>query len=524
MRKGIDSNYIFFMFRSIWGWLGYNQPDSNENESNKELSADEIREARLARFAGGNNSKKDISPPDASEDDVDIENENKDDDINDQDIEKNEEEEEEVEPMEEEHEIKEETSQQEQIIEEIEIKEEKEEEIKEIEKKDTPKTPEIDKNENEPEKTLSSSLRSSGNIEKWEDRIIREIFNVTLYPEKHSSTIYYLYNVAKKLEESSCYTLSIAQIDQILEEQLKNNSKTSENPLNYIMKCLNNLQREIRKTRTSNNKQEKFKTIEKILMNHIVLIVTNSSDYKVKIDPAKELLDCIINGNISSKYLSEIIDILIESKQICVFTKIFSFLMEEIKKTSLDDNFSTKLIGVFCELLNNVHIATVIISDDHWLASPNSTGIQIEQQTYLGVLLSLGCIPTKSSSAIASKYFINSSSMSPSSIEGIRKSFRIKLNSNVNVIHHSLMSLIKNLKEPGKEAWLSWLAQLLEANKELVKMRPNPHVISGMSLLFNVSALCYQFCTPIISSGSKAVSLTFFFNNVMKKYLLITFM
>ena len=366
--------------------------------------------------------------------------------------------------------------------------------------------------------------RSPGDITKWEHLYISKILKVTTIQEKVSSGIYYLNYLVKDLESQgeTETKLSTQLLDRILVEQLTYNENCYQAPFGYLLNCINNIHTESRKIKMTPIRTKIVESVEEMLFNYCELITCNPdlfqvSDEKTSID---EFYDALIQRTLPPRFIDTFISNLKKSNKISqVFEPLFEILRQKSLKASIDDSSASDIVGIFCDLMGYNEIASIIINSDKWLASSTSTGKIIEIETYLGRLLSFGCIPTTQSAAVATKHFSDPANMSNNDLLGLGKSFRLKINTIVKSIYSCLLNLIKNLKQNdlGKEAWLSWVAQALESNTELLKYRVDVEKVSGMAMLFNICLVCFAFCKPIIDQGSKAVSLIYYVHLHCKK-------
>jgi len=358
-----------------------------------------------------------------------------------------------------------------------------------------------------PQRQSLSPIKSPGTPVKWEDTLLSKVFGVTLQAEQQSSQCDYLPILAKNLKNyDEPPVLRTALLDQVIVEQIKYNPKKNSAPMDYLVQCVGTLNSELRRTRTNKARNIIFEETESIILNYCAMMIVHPDLFcdengEIQFNPIKQLLQNVIDPSVPNRFLADLFDRL---KQQTTLKQVILSLLTELRSVSMDaslnDSFPNDLIGAFFELMSDKEIASIVFSDDSdWLCPPDATGRDVEELTYLGRLLCFSVIPTRQSNAVFKKHFSNPSSLSRRDFEGLSKSFQTKLDTIVKTIHSCLMGLFKTLKETAQNAFLSWLGQLLEGNRDLMKLRPNIDNLSGMGLLFNVSYLCYLFCEPIIT-------------------------
>ena len=218
----------------------------------------------------------------------------------------------------------------------------------------------------------------------------------------------------------------------------------------------------------------------------------------------------LFSGSLPSGYLNQLVDRLDMSGSLSsVVGPLFLLLQKRASSASLEDGSFAEVIGIFIELMQCKKIAHLVIShpQSRWLSPSYITGRQLQRESYLGSFLTFGAIPTETDQNAASNFFADPDAMSNSQKEDARLALRSKISPLIQSLQRCLLELIKVFKDDGKEAWLSWVAQLLQLNQGLAHTNQDTSRVCDLPLMLNAGQVLLLFCNPILDQDRKAVRL-----------------
>lgn len=344
---------------------------------------------------------------------------------------------------------------------------------------------------------------------RWEDHFLRTIFRVTLQPEEATNQVDFLPTLSKELgADANIHTnLCVEHCDRIIVEKLQVNSRCQRHPFAFLIHCIITLQEQLRTNRAK--RKDQVQEVVDVVTNYSTLVLEQPDLFlnENRNSPTQELLSALLSGSLPSQFVSQLVDRLEEHDTLeSVLGPLFHLLLEEANEASLLSESLPELIGVFIELTNSKKVAQFLIHhpSSKWLAPDTANGRQAQFSTYLGGLLAFGAIPTPSRAEVAAKYFADPSTLRADQREGISESLRSQMKPLLEEMHKSLLGLIRTFKDDGKEAWLLWVAQLLNKNQGLAKTNPNLEELADLSLLLNVGTILLIFCRPILKDEQKS--------------------
>ena len=394
--------------------------------------------------------------------------------------------------------------------------ESKSSEIKKNEEKEivipTP-TLSVTKEEVKKSKKSSVSPHSPQGKSNWEHNFLSRVFSVTLQPEESSSSVSYLKFLANDLISSNEPLILCSYLmDRLVVEKLTFYSCNEQ--FIYLMKVLKTIKSESRVAPKS--KKNFVQTVESLVLNYSLLLLEkpniflSENESNITCNPIEELMTCLGDNTLPSGYMNEVIDVMQEKGNLKdLVLPLFHTIHDKLKTMNLLSEDLMLYINIFSELMSFPHVATIIIDEiPGWLANNNANGFEVQLQTYLGSILSFGCIPSANQSTVAVTHFQNSENLLNSQRQAIYDSLRRSMDAIVQQVNSLVKNLLVKLKEndKGKEAWLSFAAQALNSNREYSKMRYNAKIVADRPLLLNIGSVLLNFSEPIIRQGSKSVS------------------
>ena len=151
----------------------------------------------------------------------------------------------------------------------------------------TPQRPLTPQKRDRPSSSGRSSSRAEETLEQWEDRILGNIFRVTLRAEdkqdSHGHPFYFLGGTRAELEESDHeLRLSTSLLDQVLLEAASNLGKHS-TPLQYLLACWKRVSRQLKALKKYGDQDPKFQIVKearRLCMSYCVFAITMPDMFK----------------------------------------------------------------------------------------------------------------------------------------------------------------------------------------------------------------------------------------------------
>lgn len=125
------------------------------------------------------------------------------------------------------------------------------------------------------------SSREEEKLEQWEDRVLGDIFRISLNPEHkqdgHGHRLHYLAATQADLEEQNQATrLNTGVLDQAILEAASNLSSSTK-PLDYLLGCWKRVSKQYKALRKSGDQDPKFsvaKEARRLCMSYCIFAIT----------------------------------------------------------------------------------------------------------------------------------------------------------------------------------------------------------------------------------------------------------
>ncbi|KAF7197645.1 Ubiquitin conjugation factor E4 [Pseudocercospora fuligena] len=363
-----------------------------------------------------------------------------------------------------------------------------------------------------PERTQSRPReRAAESFETWQDRILRQIFRVTLKPEEvkdsHGNKLIFLESTKDDLEQSNQPALlNVDMGDGILTEAAGHapNGKIFE----YFLQTFKRASRAVRGSRDPNDPKDAIlKEAKRLSMSYCIFAVTmpemfggDDDLYANQSSSSDTLLDHMLVPDIEGDH------------GICT-----EFLTEAAARFEEDESIKEALVGAIEELSVRLSKSNMLADYqayitamrslirfpkivDAFTQSPKWAPSDIEAQniettTLLGPFFRLSPMQQE----VASNYFSAPKTRDRNFIASAQNAIRLTLRTHQEILFEIANSIVRTGAAP-RERMLNWFALCVNKNHKKRAMRSDPRIVSSDGFMVNVTDTLTRLCEPFIDA------------------------
>jgi len=361
---------------------------------------------------------------------------------------------------------------------------------------------------------------------QWEHETLKRIFRIALTKREKKNDYVLIEDVARDIEEDANDTmqdhpplLSVGVMERSLVSRLSVEPKADEvgsNYFDYLVGCFRIAHNESERSINKNNnvKAEVFKAVFQLIVSYTGLILKYPDAWPqtmsmTREDVARQFLACMQVEPISvNAFPTNFLDHMLAHHSKEDTREIFTYVLDELsfqmKATNLLGSF-VPLYQAFTILVKYKPIASLLVSLPNWIPKPNiQSGKEMETNSFLGPFFRLTPCPPDTS--VRGHYFLAPSAMSQQNIDTAFSAIRHILVSSQQSCFEGVKLLLKASPET-KEGVLEWISVVLNRNVERTRIQADRRSMSSDGFMLNLSAVLLSFCVPFISPASPKLDL-----------------
>lgn len=350
----------------------------------------------------------------------------------------------------------------------------------------------------------SQAVAKASAFDKWVHGTIAEVFQIT-FSAAHS-TYKPLPGLREELlSEGEPLLFNLKLLDQLIFERLGLEKRDSSN-FTWLVDSYERNERMQRRCKTE-ERVEVCKKISDVLLSYSSLIFQDASMFSTVYtarDHVEKFVASLssIHSTLSPEFLIEFVK---RTKDDCwdlIYREAFRMIREEIKSKKLHESFSGQLRALGT-LVNFPDLALRLTEEPNWL-SPNgeNNGRSVEEDTYLGPFFSFSSFPECPEVV---QYLFGDISLSRS-VEDSNTTISSSLTMLHTSLHEILFSFVRASRE-GREAMLRWVSQAVIGNSARSKLHSDSSAIASDGFMQNLGAVMCIFCEPFLDPRSPKLKL-----------------
>jgi ubiquitin conjugation factor E4 B len=364
---------------------------------------------------------------------------------------------------------------------------------------------------NDPDASNKKLKFSSIPLEDW--AILENVFQVSFTP---SSQNVYLESLIQELEDeyktsATPLTLTKNFLERIIVDRLSIPNPNLPPSVDYLIGCFKRVVDHIRKSKSKQNRLEILEAAQNLIASYSVLVMLYPEMFRnsksVQGVGSLQLLH-MLKANpggeqaLPIEYLDHIVTRTAPEDLEKIFTPIFHELATRMRDITLIGAFTPPL-RVLLQLTKYKPLANVFINLPNWNL-PKLNGRQIECSSSLGPFFRLTTLPEEPS--VGEQYFSNPTARGMGRIKEGIDNVRILLGTVHKMQFEIVYQLLKFSRE-HRDAVLSWLATVLDKNIARGRINADYVTTSTDGFLLNLCSVFLELCDPFMDPGYTKVGM-----------------
>lgn len=358
-----------------------------------------------------------------------------------------------------------------------------------------------------------SSSRAGETLEQWEDRVLGNLFRVTLSEEHqhdgHGNHLQFLGSTRLDLEDSGQpVRMTVGMLDQALLEAASNLKKGTA-PLDFLLGCWKRVSKQYKALKKAGEEDPKFvvvKEARRLCMSYCIFAITMPDMFGLQPSATSPrttspLTPCLlVDDPEDDKYIDH------------------DFLNEAIARFEEDDTVQNAIVSATEELswrlagmnMNNDYkpyimalrnlvqfpaIVNAIVQSPRFLPSSISAAF-VESATLLGPFFAISPLQAE----VTTNYFSNPTSRDKAYIVNSQRALRLTVQAHQTDLLEIANRFIKTSKET-RDKMLDWFALCVNVNHKRRALQVDKKIVSSDGFMINVTVCLDQLCEPFMDAS-----------------------
>jgi ubiquitin conjugation factor E4 B len=341
-------------------------------------------------------------------------------------------------------------------------------------------------------------------IEDWTDRVLGQIFRVTLQPNPKQDgghRIVYLEGVRSELDEANAeIRLTTDVLDGTIIEAASNTQDGK--PLSYLLSCWKRVVkywRNVRGVDANEQKLEVLREAKRLCMSYCVFAVTLPDMFGVEATVRSPLLDHFLRDpesdqGICHDFLAEAVQRFPEDDSIKeALVTLAEQLSMDLSKLTMNDNFKPHVAAL--RTLTRYQPIVLAIAESPRFLPKDIEPQDIEKNTILGPFFALSPV----NETVAENYFRGAQAQGEAFVQSNQEAVRMTLRAHQDELLMITNCLVKASKE-SRERLLDWFAMTVNKNHKRRAMYVDKKITSSNGFMINVTTILDRLCEPFMDA------------------------
>ncbi|OQO02794.1 hypothetical protein B0A48_11077 [Cryoendolithus antarcticus] len=353
---------------------------------------------------------------------------------------------------------------------------------------------------------VASAAKPSESLEVWQDRMLRQVFRVTLKPEEvrdtHGHALVLLASTRDDLEQSgSPLLLNVEVVESAISEAASHAPKGQ--PFEYLLTCFKRISRAIRSTKYTGPEDPRHNVLaetRRLCMSYCIFAVTMPDMFGDNVPSGNVLVNHMLNDPESDS-------------GIC-----FDFLTEVSSRMDEDDSIKEEVVRAVEELSRQLSTKSMLGEERmyvnalrNFLRFPRIVEAITESPSFLPEGIAAQDIETASllgpffrlspmQQEVASNYFSAPKTRDRGFITNAQDAIRLTLRTYQLDLFQIANTIIRAGTAP-RERLLNWFALCVNKNHKKRAMRVDHKIVSSDGFMVNVTNTLDQLCDPFMDAS-----------------------
>ncbi|KAM0795096.1 ubiquitin elongating factor core-domain-containing protein [Usnea florida] len=353
-----------------------------------------------------------------------------------------------------------------------------------------------------------SSSRTGETLEQWEDRVLGNLFRITLSEEHqydaHENHLQFLGATRLDLEDSGQpVRMTVGMLDQALLEAASNLKKGT-TPLEFLLGCWKRVSKQYKALKKAGEEDPKFivvKEARRLCMSYCIFAITMPDMFGLEPSATSPLTPCLlVDDPEDDKFVDH------------------DFLNEAITRFEEDDTVQNAIVSATEELswrlaamnMNNDYkpyimalrnlvqfpaIVNAIVQSPRFLPSSISAAL-LESGTLLGPFFAISPLQAE----VTTNYFSNPTSRDKAYIVNSQRALRLTVQTHQLDLLEIARRFIQTSKET-RDKMLDWFALCVNVNHKRRALQVDKKLVSSDGFMINVTVCLDQLCEPFMDAS-----------------------
>ena len=349
------------------------------------------------------------------------------------------------------------------------------------------------------------SSRSGETDEQYEDRVLRNMFRLSLDPEQKKDAsmhrLHYLKGIREELVDGG---QEVRMTTDLLEQAIMEAGQGLEklSPTDWLFACWKRVSRAAKNVKDKTPENKKWQVIQeakRLCMSWCILSITEPGAFGAEYDGAKKLAEHLLvdqedDRGVCHEFLTEAALRFEEDPSIKdAFVSAVEELSRQLARKSMDSDYRS-YVAVLRNLVRYKPIAEAIIRSSMF-ADKGVSAAELEVKTLLGPYFQISPLQAE----LTSQYFASPKTLDPGRIRSSQSSLQLTLRTHQDELFRIVDSLIRVSPE-AKERVLDWFALVVNVNHKRQAMRVDKKTVSSDGFMINITSCLDRLCEPFIDS------------------------
>ena len=349
------------------------------------------------------------------------------------------------------------------------------------------------------------SSRSGETDEQYEDRVLRNMFRLSLDPEQKMDAsmhrLHYLKGIREELVDGG---QEVRMTTDLLEQAIMEAGQGLEklSPTDWLFACWKRVSRAAKNVKDKTPENKKWQVIQeakRLCMSWCILSITEPGAFGAEYDGAKKLAEHLLvdqedDRGVCHEFLTEAALRFEEDPSIKdAFVSAVEELSRQLARKSMDSDYRS-YVAVLRNLVRYKPIAEAIIRSSMF-ADKGVSAAELEVKTLLGPYFQISPLQAE----LTSQYFASPKTLDPGRIRSSQSSLQLTLRTHQDELFRIVDSLIRVSPE-AKERVLDWFALVVNVNHKRQAMRVDKKTVSSDGFMINITSCLDRLCEPFIDS------------------------
>ena len=347
------------------------------------------------------------------------------------------------------------------------------------------------------------SSRAGESDEQYEDRILRNMFRLSLDPDQKADAqghrLHFLPGIRQELVDGSQdVRMSTDLLEQAIMEAGQDLGKLT--PIDWLFACWKRVSRaakNVKEKALENKKWQVIQEAKRLCMSWCILSITEPGAFGAEYDGTKALAEHLLvdqddDRGVCHEFLTEASARFEEDPSIRdAFVLAVEELSRQLAKKSMDSDYRSH-VAVLRNLIRYKPIAAAI-TESTMFCDKSISAAELEVKTLLGPYFQISPLQAE----VTKQYFSSPKTLDPGRIRASQSSLQLTLRTHQGELFDIVNALIR-VSDKAREKVLDWFALVINSNHKRQAMRVDKKTVSSDGFMININTCLDMLCEPFM--------------------------